>query len=219
MEVMPLLWSLFAAVAGACAWSGLIIGTGYEIGYLAWGIGALVGFAALRAGGRGTGLAVMCGVFCLLAIVGGKWFAYRHFVSQGIEETISTELTPALYEGLRNTASDFAQVTSEEEHPTFMADHGFYTEAATAADVTHEELANFRVNGVHVLTELAASPPDFETWKNDQVAAISSSYMSSMESNDMFGEMFSGFDALFVFLGVSTAFGMVKRVTDEEGGA
>lgn len=219
MEIMPLLWALFAAIAGACAWAVLIVGTGYEIGYLAWGIGALVGFAALRAGGRGLGLAVMCSVFCLLAIVGGKWFAYRHFVSQGVTEELSKVITPEMFEGLKSTASDFVVLTSEEEHPAFMAEHGFYTEADTAAEVTHEELADFRLNGAPMLAAFAASPPDFETWRNQRITEISSGYMGSLESNEMFGDMFSGFDALFLFLGVSTAFGMVKRATDEEAAA
>lgn len=219
MELMPLLAALAAAIAGACAWAGLIAGTGYEIGFLAWGIGGLVGFAALRAGGRGIGLAVMCGVFCLIAIVGGKWLAYRYIVNETIKSEMAAAITPEIYGEMKIRADDFAKLASTEDHAAFMAENGFATDATTAGEVTAEELVDFRMNIAPMLTELAQAQPDFETWQHAQIAGFSAEYMGSMESNEMFGEMFSVIDLLFLFLGVSTAFGMVKRATDEEGGA
>ncbi|MDJ0813223.1 MAG: hypothetical protein QNJ23_05805 [Woeseiaceae bacterium] len=50
--VMGVLYGLFAAVAGAAIWAGATIATGYQIGWLAVGIGFLVGIA-VRAGGKG----------------------------------------------------------------------------------------------------------------------------------------------------------------------
>lgn len=47
---------LVAAAVGAGAWAGVTIATGYQIGWMAVGVGFLVGWA-VRLGGRGTHMA------------------------------------------------------------------------------------------------------------------------------------------------------------------
>jgi hypothetical protein len=50
---MGFLAGLVAAGFGAAAWAGVTLATGYQIGWMAVGVGCLVGWA-VRAGGKGT---------------------------------------------------------------------------------------------------------------------------------------------------------------------
>ncbi len=78
---------LVAAVAGGIAWGLIVKWSDYEIGFAAWGIGFLCGFAVLTAtrGSRGLpfqGIAVIC---ALLGILIGKYLAFV-WITQDIAE-------------------------------------------------------------------------------------------------------------------------------------
>jgi hypothetical protein len=82
--VGSLLGGAVAAVVGAVVWAGIVIGTGYEVGYVAIGVGALCGFGTAL-GSRGqTG--VMTGaiavVFAILGICVGKFAAVSYYMDE-----------------------------------------------------------------------------------------------------------------------------------------
>ncbi len=81
---MGILFGAAAAVVAALIWGAVTVSTGYQIGYLALGVGFLVGFA-VRFGGRGfeTRFAVAAAVLALLGCVLGNLFAICGFVAQG----------------------------------------------------------------------------------------------------------------------------------------
>jgi len=63
-----------AALIGGGVWAGIAIGTEREIGYVAWGIGLLCGFAVSKLGrGHGTIFQAMAAVFSLIGIAIGKF--------------------------------------------------------------------------------------------------------------------------------------------------
>ncbi len=62
--VVAILAGAIAAIVGAGAWMGITVATGLHVGYVALGIGALVGFA-IRLSGSGTGI--------IFGIVGAVW--------------------------------------------------------------------------------------------------------------------------------------------------
>ena len=76
---MGVVAGLVASLVGAAIWAGVTIATGYQIGWMAVGVGFLVGFA-VRIGGKGldpifgiagAALALLgCGVGNLLAVCG-----------------------------------------------------------------------------------------------------------------------------------------------------
>lgn len=43
--VMGLVFGVVAAILGGVVWAGIVTGTGYEVGYVAWGVGLIVGLA------------------------------------------------------------------------------------------------------------------------------------------------------------------------------
>jgi len=65
---MGLLAGLVAAAVGAALWAGVTVLTGYQIGWMAVGVGALVG-VAVRAAGKGTTVAF--GILGAVLALGG----------------------------------------------------------------------------------------------------------------------------------------------------
>lgn len=86
-----LIFGVLAGLVGAMVWAGIACFTGYEIGWIAWGIGAFVGFAfAFGSGGRGVQAGTIAVVITVLSIVAGKYTAVDLMISQelGTEEEV-----------------------------------------------------------------------------------------------------------------------------------
>ncbi|MEU1433420.1 hypothetical protein ACFYPA_23885 [Streptomyces sp. NPDC005775] len=69
---LGVLVAFVAALVAAGIYGGIIGATEHEIGYAAVGVGALVGFAAGKLGGRNPALPVISGVFALLGVYLGQ---------------------------------------------------------------------------------------------------------------------------------------------------
>ena len=91
---------LAASLAGAAAWAGVTVLSGYQIGFMAIGIGFLVGFA-VRAGGKGISAVygAIGAVFSLIGCALGNLLAVTAMVAQnegvGFLALLS-QLTPEL---------------------------------------------------------------------------------------------------------------------------
>lgn len=72
-----------AALVGAGLWAAVTVATGYQIGWMAVGVGFLVGYA-VRAAGKGIDpvFGVIGAVFALLGCVAGNLFSTVGFVAQ-----------------------------------------------------------------------------------------------------------------------------------------
>ena len=81
--MMGTIYGLIAALAGAAVWAGVTIATEYQIGWMAVGIGFLVGIA-VRAGGKGIDqvFGIVGAVLSLVGCVLGNLFTVAWFVSQ-----------------------------------------------------------------------------------------------------------------------------------------
>ena len=72
-----------AAAAGAGVWYGLVIMTEMMIGYVAIGIGFLVGIAVKYGAGRGAfGLQILGATLSLLAIFAGDYLSIHYWIRQ-----------------------------------------------------------------------------------------------------------------------------------------
>ena len=81
--VPALLGGLIAAVIGGAIWGGIAIWTGFEIGYVAWGVGLLCGFGVvmLSKGQRGMPLQIVAVVSGILGILIGKYMIVHNIVT------------------------------------------------------------------------------------------------------------------------------------------
>lgn len=116
-----------AALAGAAVWGLLVYTAHIESGWLAWGIGAAVGFAATKAGGHGSPVALGAAVLTLLAIGSGKHLAFRLFVDR--EASAFADGAEAHHHAERTRdAADWVALgpaPTEEQITTFLAEHGY----------------------------------------------------------------------------------------------
>ena len=87
--MMPaLLGGLIAAVIGGIIWGGIAIWTGYEIGYVAWGVGLLCGFGVvmMSKGQRGMPLQIVAVISGILGILIGKYMIVHNIVTTVVGE-------------------------------------------------------------------------------------------------------------------------------------
>ena len=72
----PVKGSLVAAaigLVGAVVWAGIAVSTGYEIGWIAWGVGVGVGFGMRwGSGGASNQLGVLAAVIAFVTVVGAR---------------------------------------------------------------------------------------------------------------------------------------------------
>jgi len=74
---------LIAALVGAALWAVVTVGTGYQIGFMAIGVGILVGFAVRLAGkGMDKSFGLLGAAMALLGCVLGNVLTIAAFVSQ-----------------------------------------------------------------------------------------------------------------------------------------
>jgi hypothetical protein len=90
-EFLPtaLIGGIGAAIISGILWGLLVILTGYEFGFAAWGVGFLCGYGVLllTKGKKGAPLQGIAIVSSLLGIFIGKYITFFHF----LKEAISTE--------------------------------------------------------------------------------------------------------------------------------
>ncbi|KPI22305.1 hypothetical protein OV450_1826 [Actinobacteria bacterium OV450] len=71
---LGVLAAVVAGLAAAGVYGAIVKATHHEIGYAAVGVGALVGFAAGKAGGRNAALPVVATLLSVAAVLGGQLF-------------------------------------------------------------------------------------------------------------------------------------------------
>jgi hypothetical protein len=76
--VTAALAGLVAAIVGAVVWGLIVRWTDYEVGFVAWGIGFIVGTAVVLGaqGARGVPLQVIAVVLAVVGVVLGKYLAF-----------------------------------------------------------------------------------------------------------------------------------------------
>jgi phosphate/sulfate permease len=138
-----LLAAIAGAVVGAALWALIAVATNYEVGYVAWAVGGLVGGATAMAGGRGTTSGMVCAGLAVAAILAGKVATVEIAGFSKLRENLAPHVTEALYEEWKGDALASGKVSDEAQLRSFMVDHGF-TLSETPDEVTAEELADFR---------------------------------------------------------------------------
>ena len=211
MQPLALLGAIAGALLGALGWAGLAHGTGYELGFVAWGIGGLVGWATVLFGGRGPVSAVAASLLTLLAIFGGKMLSARLELGQRLEED-KVIATRNEYDELVADAEAFAKLRDPEEHAAFMVEHHFSQESQAAA-VTTEELEAFRESVAPELERFQERPPEYAAWRAEVKRRILARASSPTLLAQVVTESLDWIDAVFAFLGIGTAFRIVAAAS------
>ncbi|MGW6687406.1 hypothetical protein [Streptomyces sp. NPDC054961] len=105
--------ALVAALVAAAAYGGIMNAIDREIGYAAAGVGALVGFAAGKAGGRNPVLPVVGAILSVASVFLGELFFYAlalaDFEHVGVGDVLSTLGVSGLVDAW-NIDADFMSV-------------------------------------------------------------------------------------------------------------
>lgn len=195
-----------AAVVGAVVWALLIIYAQREHGVIAWGIGGLIGFAIVKAGGYGQTLCIAGASLAVLSIAAGKQISYQVSVSQAIDESL--ERIGSQYDVTKVDARDWAALgdsPSDDAVEQFALDHDFDVDSA-------EEM---RTEFGPDLVKFAKEQPTREQWIEQQREVVEEVFAEEYTFLDYLKEDFSPIDILFAVLGLATAYGMVHRRTIE----
>ncbi|CAN5181105.1 hypothetical protein BH09BAC1_BH09BAC1_02320 [soil metagenome] len=136
---MGLLMGAAAAFVGALLWGVITVATGYQIGYMAIGVGLLVGFS-VRFGGKGLSpiFGISGAVFALLGCVLGNLFSLIGFAANEAQVSI-TEILSIL------NASLIVDVMVESAQPLDFLFYGIAIYEGyrfSFRNVTDEELAH-----------------------------------------------------------------------------
>jgi ribosomal protein L37AE/L43A len=77
------LFSFIGAMIGAGIWMAIIVGTGLESGYIAWGLGGIagIGMALGHEDDDGTAAGIIAAVMSIVGILAGKLGAYEYYKS------------------------------------------------------------------------------------------------------------------------------------------
>jgi len=81
---LALLAGAAVALIGGLLWAGVVIATRFDIGFLAWFVGATTGLVIVRAAGRpvGRALGVVAGLLAAGGIIVGKYVIFVHDVKK-----------------------------------------------------------------------------------------------------------------------------------------
>lgn len=198
-----LMFGGLAALVGAAAWGLIVFFAHVEHGIIAWGIGALVGFAIVKAGGHGPLLAVSAGALALLSIGSGKHFAFQMFVDEAAK-TVVAQIDASAHAERGKDAADWVALGEQptpEQVRTFAFEHGYdRQDPQTFASEVGEHLRRFH-----------AEKPTLEQMREQVVVEI----VENTSFIEYLKDKFHPFDVVFVLLGIASAFGLVSRATQQ----
>ncbi len=215
MKVGAFLAGLIGAVLGAVGWAVIVAATGYEVGYVAWGVGLLVGYGAKLAGGNGKTIGVACAVLALVSIFTGKMLAVHYVFVSEVRPVVEEKVTRALYDEAVADAAGFADLASEDEYPAFMVAHAF-TEAESPDSVPAEDLADFKEVWIDILREFQTEPPSYEEWREKRIQEVIESTLAEAPITQIVIENLGVLDVVFAVLGLATAFKVACGVGRDE---
>ena len=214
MNSMAFVGAAMSAVIGAFIWGGITYFTNYEVGWVAWGIGGLIGFASAMFGGEGFTNGALCAILALLSIFGGKMLAVKFFVEKQISSEFTEEVTMELYKDQIKSAEKFAKLTSKDQYPQFMLQYGF-TESENLAGITQQETQDFQEFEIPELRAFSDNPPPYSEWEKPFESYASGILGPSFLASSAM-ESLGLFDILFAFLGLITAFKIGSGMESEE---
>ncbi|MEL7473606.1 MAG: hypothetical protein AAGK04_09840 [Planctomycetota bacterium] len=194
--VKQFLAGLVAGLIGAAVWAAVVAMTGFEVGIIAWALGALVGFACAASGShRGVGMGVLASLIAIAAIgagkLGGAWFVADQVV-QDLSGPIDDEFLVSYIAD--ETLADYEAAGYELDYPPgadldFPTREGDYpVRVWSEASGQWEEMSGFERQELR-----------------EQVIAERRAFHAVMVIAAFFGS-FGVFDLLWMFLAVGSAF-------------
>ncbi|MEM1167200.1 MAG: hypothetical protein AAGI30_13025 [Planctomycetota bacterium] len=192
---------VLAGLIGAAIWAAISYYGNVEIGWIAWAIGAAVGFAVAvgTSGEGGATPATIAVVIAAASVLGGKYAATAMHVDEVIDaqHIVVTDEVAITY-----VCDSLLEEAFEEGEPMTWPDgrdvEGGYTQSDYPADLWTE-----------AETLYASWSPDEQAAYREDIQAMvddAESIVASIAREEGFMSSFSAFDLLWGFLALGTAF-------------
>jgi hypothetical protein len=203
MTLLAGLYAILAAFLGTVVWAGITAVTGYQIGWMAIGLGALIGAGVKLGGGQGKPAALFAGGLAIVAMFLGNLMAANIALNKAITEEAKAALTQEAYQHALAEADEFVLI-SENEYADFIVKHE-YTEAKSTRDVSREDLQMFADYSVPELRRIHTDHPDFNTWRNDAYQNMQAGIKSQVNLVQVVVEDLGVIGFLFMGMGLMAA--------------
>jgi len=196
-----LMWTTAAmagGLVGAAAWAAVTYFTEYEIGWIAWGIGAVVGLAVGRSAGGKFGVApgVVAAAVAVLAVLGGKLAAASLLLSNTLNFDDPDLLISCI-------ADEVVEEFHAQGQPVRWPPNVVPSEAVEESEYPEDVWA------VALVRWQAMTPKDREDFKQAIKAEVGGGDQSLRLA--AFLATFSAYDLLWVGLAAVTAFKLGSR--------
>jgi len=169
MKPKAYIGAILAAAVGAGLWAAVSHFLSLEIGWLAWGIGAMVGGVAFALGGRGPVSGGTAAILTIAAMLGGKSIA----LDAGIEKGLAERIIPDDHRELMTDADAYPGSEDREALRKFIVDHSF---GDTGSD---EEIEEFLEVWEPSLVLWKTEKPSYESWRDGRPSSTRRSAGSS----------------------------------------
>ena len=166
-------------------------------------MGALVGWCARSAGGRGKALGAACCVLVIASILGGKYISIRIRLGEVIRER-EASYDRGLYDRISKVAGELAAGAGQDRHAQMLVDLG-WTPSSIPGTVSREELKVLRETAIPNLMAWGRMPPRFEAWQEGGRAASRDEVLAGVQWGRAMTSTLSGWDILFAILGIGAA--------------
>jgi len=196
MPPMAIGGALGAGLMGAAVWAGIAIASDYEIGWIAWGIGAAVGAAFHRLGGHGAAGPLLCAAIAVASIGTGKYVAFRTSVNNEMAEILDSEEMRMEYAAHKAFGAAYSAAETEDEKEALARDW-IVEEGDDPATVSAQRLDHFRENELPEIIAIHSGEKSFDEFK--------SGFRELVMAEVSFADTLGGFDLLWIALGVMTA--------------
>lgn len=204
MIVRGIIGSVLGGAIGAAVWAAIAYFTGFEVGYVAVGVGFLAGLG-MSAGAKddtGTTSGILAAVIALVAIASGKYIAMHAAVDKEASKYAATvnlndgDLRLFMGKSVVEEAEKAGKTMKWPEGITSIDDVGSFEDLPE--DIRKDTDA--RWNGMS-----ADEQNQYRTQMTDYVNG-SIAGMASEVTNEHFGGAFSFFDILWGFLAIGAAY-------------
>jgi len=207
--LLGIIGGIVGGAIGAGAWGLIAYLTGYEIGWIAIGVGFVTGVGvAVGTKGRGGAMGgILAAVISLVAVAGGKFFAVEMITQKYTSsnefknEIASMELTE---ENMISYVADLIVADKTSRHETISWPAGMIAEAATEEKDYPPELWKDAKARWVALDNATKEQYRMDVRRNMEEAATV--LVNTLGAADIFIESFSLFDVLWAFLAVGAAF-------------
>lgn len=198
-KLKGMIGALLGGLVGAATWAAVVYWTGYEIKYVAVGVGALAGLGSRKlGGGRDYHLGLFAASCALVAILLGQFVAAKVYIANfGAAEVAELD-----YKFKMERAKDAAELKTDDDFKEFIAaSEGELFKQVDPATITAKQIADFKATELPQLKKLASG----ELTKKAFVEQESKALLAKLTVKDIFNASITPYLFFWVFVGVGAA--------------